>query len=118
MAKVTESPQCIHSPQSQGRPRITRPSTKLLILIDELARYLTVAAGITVGKSTLADQTTAFLMALLEAVGTEARTSVVITLTAETEAYGEVTHEVVAAIDEALSLTARKAHIIRGRERH
>jgi predicted AAA+ superfamily ATPase len=37
-----------------------------IVLIDELARYLAVAEGVRVGSSTLADQTLAFLMALLE----------------------------------------------------
>jgi hypothetical protein len=42
-----------------------RPS---LVLIDEIARYCAVAKGVKVSQSTLAGQTTAFLMALMGAV--------------------------------------------------
>ena len=41
------------------------------MLIDEIARYLGVAEGKAVQASSLADQTTAFLMSLMEAVASE-----------------------------------------------
>jgi predicted AAA+ superfamily ATPase len=39
-----------------------------LLLIDEIARYYATARGVPVGSTTLAQQTTSFLMALMEAV--------------------------------------------------
>ena len=84
-----------------------------LILIDEIARYLTVADGRTVGKGTLADQTTAFLMSLMAAVGSQANASLVLTTTQITDAFGDQTSQVLEAIAEAQSLIARKEHVLR-----
>ncbi|RMF28240.1 MAG: ATP-binding protein [Chloroflexi bacterium] len=62
----------------------------LLILMDEVLEYATKAAGVTVGSSTLAAQTLAFLQELTEAVGTLEQTSLVITLPSSTqERYDE-----------------------------
>ncbi len=52
----------------------------LLILMDEVLEYATKAAGVTVGSSTLAAQTLAFLQELTEAAATLDRTCLVITL--------------------------------------
>ena len=86
-----------------------RPS---LILIDEIARYYTVARGVRVGDTTLAAQTTAFLMSLMEAVDGLPQAVLVITTTQETDAFGEETTEVLKAIDEARSLIARKELVL------
>lgn len=84
-----------------------------LVLIDELARYLTVASGHPVGDSTLARQTVAFLMALMEAVDGSPRASLVITTTAVTDAFGDNTEDVLQAMTEAASLMSRKEHVLR-----
>lgn len=84
-----------------------------LVLIDEIARYLGVAEGRTVGKGTLAGQTTAFLMALMEAVASQPAAALVLTTTQVTDAFGEQTAAVLAAIAETQSLIARKEHVLR-----
>lgn len=87
-----------------------------LILIDEIARYLAVAEGKAVHRSSLADQTTAFLMALMEAVASEPRAAVVITTTQVTDAFGDETAKVLEAIGQAQALIARKEHVLRPSE--
>lgn len=87
-----------------------------LILIDEIARYLAVAEGRQVAKSTLAQQTTAFLMALMEAVGSQPNAALVITTTQVTDAFGDQTAAVLAAVADAQSLIARKEHVLRPSE--
>jgi hypothetical protein len=84
-----------------------------LILVDELARYLATAAGHVVGDSTLARQTVSFLMALMEAVDAQARASLVLTSTEVTDAFGDQTEAVLAAIAEAGDLMARREHVLR-----
>jgi Protein of unknown function (DUF499) len=86
-----------------------RPS---LILIDEIARYYETAQGKAVGGSNLARQTTAFLMALMEAVDAQPNAVLVITTTSVTEAFGEETQQILDAIAEARSLLARKEHVL------
>jgi hypothetical protein len=83
-----------------------------LVLIDEIARYLGVAEGKAVLNSTLADQTTAFLMSLMEAIASEPHAAVVITTTQVTDAFGEETAKVLDAISSAQSLIARKEHVL------
>ncbi len=87
-----------------------------LILIDEIARYLATAAGKTVGGSTLAAQTTSWIMALLEAVASKPKAVVVLTTTQVTDAFGEQTASVLEKIAEAESLIARKEHVLRPSE--
>ncbi len=84
-----------------------------LVLIDEIARYLAVAEGRAVGKGTLAAQTTAFLMALMEAIASQPGAALVLTTTQVTDAFGEQTSAVLAAITDAQSLIARKEHVLR-----
>lgn len=83
-----------------------------LVLIDEIARYLGVAEGKAVEGSTLADQSTAFLMSLMEAVASEPHAAVVVTTTQVTDSFGEETAKVLAAIVSAQSLIARKEHVL------
>ena len=52
----------------------------LLILMDELLEYITKAAGVTVGASTLADQTIAFMQELTETVSTLPHVVLIVTL--------------------------------------
>lgn len=84
-----------------------------LILIDELARYLAVAAGVEVGGTTLARQTVSFLMALMEAVDARPQASLVITTTEVTDAFGDQTQQVVDAMNEVRGLMARREHVLR-----
>jgi hypothetical protein len=87
-----------------------------LVLVDEIARYYQVARGVRVGDTTLAGQTTAFLMALMEAVDALEHTVLVITTTGLTDAFGDDTAEVLEAIGHARSLMARKELVLRPSE--
>ncbi len=83
-----------------------------LVLIDELARYLEVASGHVVGKSTLADQTNAFLVALLDAAASAERVVVVYTLASSVDAFADETEQIHRALAESRSVSARKEHVI------
>lgn len=83
-----------------------------LLLIDEIARYYQVAGGVKVGDTTLAGQTTAFLMALMEAVDALDHAVLVITTTGATDAFGNETSAVLDAISQARSLMARKELVL------
>ncbi|MEM3413881.1 MAG: DUF499 domain-containing protein [Thermoplasmata archaeon] len=62
--------------------------TPLLILMDEVLEYVTKAAGVAVGKSTLAEQTIAFMQELTETVCTLGNACLVLTMpTSITEHY-------------------------------
>jgi hypothetical protein len=100
------------APGADGLKRLLgdRPT---LILIDELARYLSVAAGVEVGGTTLARQTVSFLMALMEAVDARPRASLVITTTEVTDAFADQTQQVVDAMTEVRALMARREHVLR-----
>lgn len=88
-----------------------------LILIDELALYLRAASGKTVGSTTLARQTTAFLMSMMEAVSEKgSRSALVLTSTRTEDAFGDETQAVFDAIKEAESVIARKEHAIKPAE--
>ena len=79
-----------------------------LLLIDELARYLEIANGVDVGDTTLARQTVAFLMALMAAVDSHPRASLVVTTTQVTDAFGDSKQAVLDAMAEVRSLMARQ----------
>ncbi len=83
-----------------------------IVLMDELARYLEVAEGHRVGKSTLADQTTAFLMSLLEAADSAERVVVVYTLSSSADAFAAQTDEIHRALAESKAISARKEHVL------
>ena len=87
-----------------------------LILIDELALYLRAASGKVVGSTTLARQTTAFLMSLMEAVSEAPRAALVLTSTRTEDAFGDETQEMFDAIKEAEAVIARKEHAIKPAE--
>ena len=84
----------------------------VLLLLDEIARYYLVAGGVKVGDTTLAGQTTAFLMALMEAVDALEHAVLVITTTGVTDAFGDETSAVLDAISQARSLMARKELVL------
>jgi len=82
-----------------------------IVLLDELARYLTVASGYRVETKTLADQTVAFLMALLEVATAAKQLVVVYTLASSQDAFAEET-ETVRALLESKAVSARIEHVI------
>lgn len=91
-------------------------STRNLILIDELARYLETAAAQTVGESDLATQTVSYLMALMEAVAGREDTCLVLTATELTDVFGTQTAHVAAAVQGASDLVSRRARTLRPSE--
>jgi len=84
-----------------------------LVLIDEIAAYLAKAGGVQVGSTTLATQTTAFVMSLIEAISSKPQAVLVLTSTQISDAFGDQTESVLEAVAEAMSLVARKEHVLR-----
>ena len=85
-----------------------------LIMIDEIARHLRAALAVqtTNKKSTLADQTTAFLMSLLEFAASKEHCLVVLTLAGPTDAFAVETAQLGARLSEALSVTSRQERVL------
>lgn len=87
----------------------------VIVMLDEMARYLEVASGVKVGDSTLADQTVAFLMALLEYAASADRVVVVYTLAGSADAFSEQTEkllEKIQALKDAEAVSSRHEHVI------
>jgi len=86
-----------------------------LIMVDELARYLRVALAYPTktGKSNLAEQTVAFLMALIEYAASQPDVVIVITLAGDTDAFSEETQELQARLAESKAVSARQERVIR-----
>ncbi|MFI7552159.1 DUF499 domain-containing protein [Micromonospora sediminimaris] len=84
----------------------------VLILIDEIARYLAAAGARVVGESTLAKQVLSFLMALLEAADSSERVVVVITTAGETDAFAADTETLADTLKQSASLLARKELVL------
>jgi predicted AAA+ superfamily ATPase len=114
-AHVSGDDEALTAPGSDALKKLIGDQPALL-LVDEIARYYKVARGVRVGDTTLAGQTTAFLMALMEAVDALPNAVLVITTTGLTDAFGEETAEVLEAIGEARSLMARKELVLRPSE--
>jgi hypothetical protein len=68
------------SPGKEGIRNLLEDRQPLLILMDEVLAYVTKAAGVKVGESTLAAQTIAFMQELTEAAGILEKVCLVITL--------------------------------------
>ncbi len=81
-----------------------------LIMLDEIAAALRKgsAVGARVGKSTLAEQTTGFLMTLMEFVASQRQVVLVLTLAGEEDAFSKET----AALREALRISARQERVL------
>lgn len=78
------------APGKEALIKILSASSPALILIDELLEYATKAAGVKVGESNLASQTSAFIQELTGAVSTLGNVLLVITLpTSILERYDE-----------------------------
>ena len=87
----------------------------VIIMLDEVARYLEVADAVPVGNSTLADQTTAFLMALLEYAASVDHVVAVYTLASSSDAFADQTElliEKVTALKESEAVSSRHEHVI------
>ena len=83
-----------------------------LIVIDEIAQYLSKARAVSIGSSTLADQVLAFIMSLCEAVVQLPHTVLVITTTRESQVFREGTEEMMGMFSRLVEITGRQAHII------
>ncbi len=87
----------------------------VIVLLDEMARYLEVANAVPVGASTLADQTTAFLMALFEYAAGVNHVVAAYSLASSADAFAAQTEgvlEQVRAIKESAAVSARVEHVI------
>jgi hypothetical protein len=82
-----------------------------LIMLDELAHHLRVAKGM-VGETSLAQQTIAFLNALLECASSKKRVVVVYTLAERVDAFSRETEELRLQLSEAKSVSARQERVI------
>jgi hypothetical protein len=85
-----------------------------LIMIDEIARHLrsAVAVPTATGKTTLADQTVAFIMSLLEFAASKERCLVVLTLASESDAFAEETEFLRQKLAETLQVSARQERVL------
>ncbi len=78
------------APGREAIRRLLAAHQPVLVLMDEVLEYVTKAAGVTVGQSTLAAQTLAFMQELTEAAATLEKAVLVLTLPSSTlEQYGE-----------------------------
>ena len=78
------------SPGRDALYQLLSENQPVLILVDEVLEYMTKAAGVLVGDSTLASQTLAFMQELTEAAAILEQIALVITLPSGTmEHYGE-----------------------------
>jgi len=87
----------------------------VIVLLDELARYLEVASAVEVGNSTLADQTTAFLMALFAYAAAVDHVVVVYSLAGSADAFAKQTEKLLEkgeALKGAAAIGARLDHVI------
>jgi hypothetical protein len=85
-----------------------------LIMVDEIARHLRTGMAVptATGQSTLADQTVAFLMSLLEFAASKERCLVVITLAGETDAFAAETSLLRQKLAETLQVSARQERVL------
>lgn len=85
-----------------------------LIMFDEIARYLRAADAVptATGRGTLADQTIAFLMSLLEFAASRQRVVVVLTLADPSDAFGQESEAVLRHLSEASHITARSERVL------
>lgn len=109
---VRQDDEALSAPGSDQLKRVfgDRP---VLILVDEIARYLSAAGARKVADSTLAKQTLSFLMSLLEAADSSERVVVVITTAGETDAFASDTEALSSVLREVSSLLARKELVLR-----
>lgn len=85
-----------------------------LIMIDEIARHLRAALAVpaATGRVTLADETIAFLMSLLEFAASKERCLVVLTLASESDAFASETSLLRQKLAETQNITARQERVL------
>ncbi|GIW55576.1 MAG: hypothetical protein KatS3mg082_1980 [Nitrospiraceae bacterium] len=85
-----------------------------LLMIDEIAYYLRVARGAQyqAGKTSVAEQTVAFLMSLIKFASESKRTVLVYTLADSADAFGKESDELRQSLAEARSVSARQEHVL------
>ncbi len=85
-----------------------------LIMIDEIARHLRSALAVPTAtkRSTLADQTIAFLMSLLEFAASKEHCLVVLTLAGPTDAFADETVMLRQKLAEAQSVVSRQERVL------
>jgi hypothetical protein len=85
-----------------------------LIMIDEIARHLRAAIGTptATGKSNLAEQTTAFLMSLMEFVASKKQVVLVLTMASDADAFAQETEGLRDALTESLKVSARQERVL------
>lgn len=85
---------------------------RVLVLIDELPRYLRAAKGQLVGRGTLADQTLIFFQGLLGYAATHDNVVCVYSLSERQDAFAQERDEIVEQIGEARSISARQERVV------
>ena len=85
-----------------------------LVMLDEFARYLRVAKAVSTAnkKSDLAEQSVAFLMALIEVAATRPNLVLVLTLADSQDAFAKETDTVLVQLKEALRISARQERVL------
>lgn len=85
-----------------------------LVMLDEFARYLRVAKAVSTAnkKSDLAEQSVAFLMALIEVAATRPNLVVVLTLADSQDAFSKETESVLVQFKEAQRISARQERVL------
>lgn len=85
-----------------------------VLMIDEIAYYLRVARGsqYQAGKTSVAEQTVAFLMSLIKFASESKRTVLVYTLADSGDAFGKESDDLRQELAEARSISARQEHVI------
>ncbi len=85
-----------------------------LVMLDEFARYLRVAKAVSTAnkKSDLAEQSVAFLMALIEVAATRPNLVVVLTLADSQDAFSKETETVLLQLKEAQRISARQERVL------
>jgi predicted AAA+ superfamily ATPase len=112
-----ESDTLLAAPGTQLLEEIERllDSPPMLIMIDEVARYLRAGSAYPTktGKFTLADQTIAFLMSLIEYAASRKNVVVVLTFAGEMDAFSDETAELQKQLAESKAVSARQERVLR-----
>ena len=85
-----------------------------LIMIDEIARHLRSATAVPTitGESTLAEQSVAFLMSLMEYVASKQQVVLVLTMASDQDAFAQETTALQSALAEASAVSARQERVL------
>ena len=99
--KVRANDEKLIAPTDEVFKPVLAEAAPALILVDELADYCNKAAGITVGNSTLSDQTISFMQMLTEAVPTVRKSVLITTLpSSSTEVAGSpIGNQILSALE-------------------